>query len=578
MLTMSRGKAVPPLLFALALTAVVAPSSPTRAVGISTLTEDGAWSWFSDPRAFCVGDVVYAGWVTTLGDIQAGAYDLLDGDTFAFDLEVEFGADDHNYPAFCQTSDGHYTAFYSGHAVDNTCGLFRTALYPDDITCWGPRDSTGIYVPGSGGTTYSNPYQVPGETDEYYLFWRGGDWKPNYAVGTYDPGTRLWLWQHKGQLITTTFGRPYVKYAHGGDRIGLAFTDGHPKDTPSNIYYAEIARLGANDMAYYRADGTLIKPLNYGGLEPCEADTVFNRLADPEMTGDNSWIWDVAFDDEGRPVVAFASFPSLSNHQYHWARYEGGVWNDEILVADAGGSVADTTLGNPQYYYSGGIALDPLDPSTTYVSITNILGGSDLEMRVRHPDGTWTSECIMGGTDADNMRPVVPRSRPDDTRMVAWMSGRYDYFKNTPLLFGRVTRDSVYVGLPLPECASSRDDGSDHIYYETTVKLWVDPVVTSVSDQLEVSSLKLHAPRPNPFTAHSEIHYSLGRSGHVTVRIYDVAGRLVRTLIDEAVSAGLRTTVWDGLDDRGVRASSGVYFVRAEFQGAAENRRVVLVR
>ena len=331
-------------------------------------------------------------------------------------------------------------------------------------------------------------------------------------------------------------------------------------------------------MGYYRADGTLIMSVSYGALAPIQADTVFNRLADPETTGDNSWVWDVAFDEAGRPVVAFASFPSRTHHQYHWARYEDGVWNDEILVADAGGSVADTTLGNPQYYYSGGIALDPLDPSTTYVSMTNMLGGSDLEMRERHSDGTWTSESIMGGNDADNIRPVVPRSRPEDTRMVAWMSGRYDYYKNTPVLFGRVTSDSMYVGLPLPESASSRDDGSNYVHYETSIKLLVDRVATSVSDELAVSSLSLHAPRPNPFTTRSEIRYSLGRSGRATVRIYDVAGRLVRTILDEVVSSGLGTVIWDGLDDRGVRASSGVYFVRAEFQGTTEIRRVVLVR
>ena len=52
--------------------------------------------------------------------------------------------------------------------------------------------------------------------------------------------------------------------------------------------------------------------------------------------------------------------------------------------------------------------------------------------------------------------------------------------------------------------------------------------------------------------------------GHVSLRVYDVSGRLVRTLVDGEKGAGYHTAVWDGRDDAGTEVASGVYFCRME--------------
>jgi flagellar hook assembly protein FlgD len=55
----------------------------------------------------------------------------------------------------------------------------------------------------------------------------------------------------------------------------------------------------------------------------------------------------------------------------------------------------------------------------------------------------------------------------------------------------------------------------------------------------------------------------------VTARVVDVAGRVVRTLIDRTVERGEHSLIWDGRTDSGERAASGVYFVRLEsFDGS----------
>ena len=69
---------------------------------------------------------------------------------------------------------------------------------------------------------------------------------------------------------------------------------------------------------------------------------------------------------------------------------------------------------------------------------------------------------------------------------------------------------------------------------------------------------------PNPFNPLTTIGYSLAGRSSVTIRVYDLAGRVVRTLVDGETEPGEHKVVWDGTTAAGQRAASGVYFVRME--------------
>ncbi len=81
------------------------------------------------------------------------------------------------------------------------------------------------------------------------LFWRGGSWKPTLSqipkfYRSLSARPTAWQWSDSLTMIEAKAARPYIKYEHevvqdGHDRIHMAFTDGHPRDEPSNgIYYA----------------------------------------------------------------------------------------------------------------------------------------------------------------------------------------------------------------------------------------------------------------------------------------------------------------------------------------------------
>jgi len=84
---------------------------------------------------------------------------------------------------------------------------------------------------------------------------------------------------------------------------------------------------------------------------------------------------------------------------------------------------------------------------------------------------------------------------------------------------------------------------------------------------------------PNPFNPQTMIAFALQQESFASLRIYDVAGRLVRTLIgSETYPPGRHETVWNGRDDAERPMASGVYFYRLEAGGYCEMKRMVMVR
>ncbi len=83
---------------------------------------------------------------------------------------------------------------------------------------------------------------------------------------------------------------------------------------------------------------------------------------------------------------------------------------------------------------------------------------------------------------------------------------------------------------------------------------------------------------PNPASSATAIHYRLDTGGSVRLRIFDVSGRLVRTLFAGQQSAAEHRLPWDGRDDAGLDVASGVYFYRLEAAGENATNRLVIVR
>ena len=85
---------------------------------------------------------------------------------------------------------------------------------------------------------------------------------------------------------------------------------------------------------------------------------------------------------------------------------------------------------------------------------------------------------------------------------------------------------------------------------------------------------------PNPFNPSTTISYSVpeGEAPLVSLKIYDLSGRVVRTLVNGIREAGAYSVVWDGTDSFGRSVSSGVYFYRLKAGSFMQTRKMVLLK
>lgn len=83
---------------------------------------------------------------------------------------------------------------------------------------------------------------------------------------------------------------------------------------------------------------------------------------------------------------------------------------------------------------------------------------------------------------------------------------------------------------------------------------------------------------PNPFNPTTTIRFSLPEAAHLSLEIFDVSGRLVRTLIDGNRSAGFQSVIWNGKDDSGQAVSTGVYFYKFTTSYEVLTRKMVLLK
>lgn len=83
---------------------------------------------------------------------------------------------------------------------------------------------------------------------------------------------------------------------------------------------------------------------------------------------------------------------------------------------------------------------------------------------------------------------------------------------------------------------------------------------------------------PNPFNPRLEIRYAAHQEGILRLQIFDMRGRLVRSLVNGATPAGEGRIFWDGLNDQGRSVASGVYQLKLKSGGSLVQRRVTLVR
>jgi hypothetical protein len=103
-------------------------------------------------------------------------------------------------------------------------------------------------------------------------------------------------------------------------------------------------------------------------------------------------------------------------------------------------------------------------------------------------------------------------------------------------------------------------------------------VIMGVSGSVAPTSFVLEQNYPNPFNPQTTIRYSIEKQANVRLRIYNILGQLVNTLVDENKNAGAHNVVWNGKNNFGVQVSSGIYFYRIEAGNFIQSKKMVLLK
>ena len=383
-------------------------------------TKDGAWCWFQDPRAVYISGQrkrTYAGWVTKEGQLQVGAFDHSTGQIEMVTIKEKWQIDDHDSNSFLVLPDKRIMVFYTRH---NGIGLLsQTTVNPEDISKW----TNEVVVANTRYITYSNPIYLT-EEKRFYVFWRGETHKPTFSTsidGVIWTAPQILL-EDKGRESRTI--RPYLKViSDGKSEIHFAFTDGHPRNEPENsIYYIKY-----KNGKFFRANGTNIGTMDDLPIQPHQSDIVY----DGKVNKVRSWVWDIALNTNGNPVIAYTRLPKESDHRYHYAYWNGSIWLDSEITP--GGSWFPQTAPNTierEPHYSGGLAIDHEKPSIVYVS-RKIDKAFEIEKWVTADQGkTWVSTAITSNSTFNNVRPVVPIGHETNVDSVLWMKGDYFHYTN----------------------------------------------------------------------------------------------------------------------------------------------------
>ena len=399
---------------------------------IQTFTDDGAWCWFSNPRAIYYSkNKIINGWVKKDGSIEVASLNIETGESQTNKIFPELQFDDHDNPAFTVLPDGNIFTMFAWHSTKKGV-ISNTTQIAGDIQTFGenvvfkPKTEELLEEFPRETYTYTNPFYLKNEK-KLFVFGRWIGYKPNVIISS-DNG-KTWDEQHV-VISSDPFdpnNRPYVNYfSDGKSKIHMVFTDGHPGVEPLNSVYYCYYEKGA----FWKVDGTKICDMSELPFTVKDASVVYKAT---EEKG-RAWIADIAI-KENKPFILYSRYPEETDHRYHYAWYnpESKNWID-YEICKAGKWFPQTQEGETERepHYIGNMTFDLANPGTIYLS-RQINNRFEIEKRKTNDGGkTWKITPITSNSTYDNVRPVVPQYQPEQAKTVVfWMENKkYIHYTN----------------------------------------------------------------------------------------------------------------------------------------------------
>jgi len=196
--------------------------------------------------------------------------------------------------------------------------------------------------------------------------------------------------------------------------------------------------------------------------------------------------------------------------------------------------------------------------------------------------GSFTVEPIIAGTTDKPIREIFGK---ENFLFVGTMDGIKIY--DVSDLNNPYERVNYHAGLPVSSMAWNNPylyTGSVTVLYSEVLHVfgYDSTFVMSIDEEKIISegpeSFQLFQNYPNPFNPTTTIKYDLPKPAKVVLKIYNILGQEVRTLVDARETAGYKSVVWDGRNNAGASVASGVYFYRIAAENFSKVRKMLIIR
>jgi choice-of-anchor B domain-containing protein len=293
-------------------------------------------------------------------------------------------------------------------------------------------------------------------------------------------------------------------------------------------------------------------------------------------TTHNLKIWDLQNLGSGPPYTPLAQYQASPLDIIHNVHGRGNYlyishYSAGMRVVDVHNPAAPVEVGFYDSYpgstnsYNGCWGVYPYFPSGRWIGSDMqtglyVLRFSGLAPRIRSPLLLPSDGDSVGGSGQMQFRWRAAANRNEDPhyyQIHLYGSGLDTLIQSNDTTFTLPNNGRLQAGQSYNWHVWIKDEFTE-VTSQDTFRFMYTGQTTSV-DPIEPSTFALLQNYPNPFNPETSIPYSLSRNGHATLRIYDVLGRVVETLIDGDVAAGAHEQSWDAS-----RIPSGVYFYRLE--------------
>lgn len=485
-------------------------------------------------------------------------------------ISVDYDASGNIYAVRCTT--------YSGTA-NARVNVYKSAN----------EGATWSYLCGflaSGGSfSFSYPVIVTGTVgtpDKLYIFYRKSTNNGDIAVARYtQTGTWEGFFNIKADTDTISYFSACCNLG-SGSRLMVAYQLDKIGDSTPNLYTIVSSDYGETwgGSAYISSDGSH-PDIAYGSggytfltyVKTAEADDEIHFGRSTSYCASGSWgyfeaLTADAWDDDYPKVGALHTSPSAT--PYVWVAYNhdyAGTGNIDLRFAyssDGGNNwTKSRILAAATNYYE--MACDlwvGRNTNYTYVNAC-FLAYRGVSYFQRWYDIYWV---YLNTADPDSCRG---RQIVNDN----W--GAYDEDGRTVCQGTYGDIDFGWSGVAY--AGNTLDFNYQGLYFDH--RQWTD-VEDDITDEEAARAFALHDNYPNPFNPETRIRYSVGGNGRapVVLKVYNVLGQAVKTLVDEPKTRGSYEVVWDGRDQNGDEVASGVYFYKLEADDFVQTKKMVLVR